>query len=97
MQIVKFKEWECIVQLGEYSNKRTAIQLNDIKTGLPVAVSTVNMPAVELEKFDVLIKNYSENEGMKEALMEAGVISEEIYSHKKMSKIRLDISLHRLL
>ena len=40
----------------------------------PVATATVNLPDVPLGKNQVLIKNWSENEGMLDALVAAGVV-----------------------
>ena len=39
---------------------------------MPVAVATLNVNGLELD--EVAIKNYSENEGVYDALLEAGVI-----------------------
>lgn len=97
MQVVKFKEWECVIQYGEYPNKRTALTLNDITTSLPVVVATVNLPDVEVNKHHVLIKNYSENEGVKEALINAGVISDDINPPTQLLVTGLNISLHSIL
>jgi hypothetical protein len=38
----------------------------------------VNMPAVVLEKDEVIIKNYSENEGVLEFLIENGIVSKPL-------------------
>ncbi len=73
--IVQFKKWSCILLFDKYSNNdRTAIELVNEKDGSPVAIATVNIPDVYLEKDEVIIKNYSENNGMIDALIKSGVI-----------------------
>lgn len=42
--------------------------------GEPYATATMNVPEVNLAENEVLIKNYSENRGVLEALTEAGII-----------------------
>ena len=74
MQVIKFKEWDCVLDYSTYMNGRTAIQLNDLEDGMPIATATVNIPEAKLESNEVIIKNYSENEGMSKALMDAGII-----------------------
>jgi hypothetical protein len=72
---VQFGNYDCHVLFSEYAdNGNTAIQLVDVRDGMPVATATVN-PGVKLPKDIVAIKNYSENEGMLGALMQAGIIS----------------------
>ena len=73
---VNFMGFDCVVQKTNYGNNgRTALQLFDLTDGAPVATATVNIPDVELGENEVLIKNYSENEGMLEALEKGGIVS----------------------
>ena len=44
-------------------------------------MATVNMPDVPLPKIHVLIKNWSENEGVMEALQSAGIIGPILHEH----------------
>ncbi len=76
--IVKFKKWNCIVEKEKYRNDRIALSLLDSETGENIAMATINMPEVQLEHDEVLIKNNSENEGILSALIEAGIISNTI-------------------
>jgi hypothetical protein len=69
MKTVKFKKWDCVIVYAQYSNGRTAIQLKDDNDGSPVATATINVPDVYLEKDEVIIKDYSENEGMLDTLV----------------------------
>ena len=71
---VKFRSWECELKFGYYENGRIAIQLIDAFDKSRVAVATVNVPEIELEEGEIIIKNYTENEGMLEALCDAGII-----------------------
>lgn len=71
---VQFGEWTCELEFGYYWNGQTAIIFNDVEDGERVAVATVCIDE-ELEENEVAIKDYSENVGMLDALMEAGVVS----------------------
>lgn len=83
MKEIKFKEWNCNIELGTYTNGRTSIALNEIGTGEPVIVATVNIPTyADLKPNEVLIKNYSENHGIMNALIIEGVISKPIHKFK---------------
>jgi hypothetical protein len=75
MNKVKFLGSECDVVFGEYENGRTAIRL--MKDGIPYAMATINDPDEWLEPNQVLIKNYSENEGMVDALVDAGIVERD--------------------
>lgn len=70
---MKFKEYNCSVQFGKYPNGRTSITLTDEEG--PVAVATINVPEIEIPNGDVIIKNYSENEGILEALIAEKIVS----------------------
>lgn len=78
---VKFKKWNCIAVFKKYAdNHRTAIELEDEKTGEPIAIASVNLSEKTIHKNEIAIKDYSENEGMVKALTEAGIIGDLIYS-----------------
>jgi len=65
------------VELSKYSNGRTSITLmehNDEFGPLPYAVASVNLPDVLLLENEVLIKDYSENEGMYEFLLTNNIV-----------------------
>jgi hypothetical protein len=72
MTEVKFKDWTCSVVKRQYDNGRVALQLVDEEG--PVATATVNLPDAELGKNEVLVKNWSENQGMLDALVAARVV-----------------------
>ena len=76
----KFNIWDCEIVKHKYSNGRTALQLvsavdvDDVYKGEPIATATVNIPEMDLKENEVIIKDYSENEGMLEALVAAGIV-----------------------
>lgn len=70
----KFSEFTCAIKLHKYQNNRTAIQLIDAIEGDPVIMATVNIPEIPLDKDEVIIKNYSENEGILNVLVAEGIV-----------------------
>jgi len=75
---VLFRQWKCLVQIRYYDNDRPAIVLTDANDKDTVAVATVNVPECPLEEGEVIIKNYSENEGILKCLIKARVISHPV-------------------
>ena len=63
------------VKLGKYANGRTAIHLDDANEGYPYATATVNIDHVLLADDEVLIKDYSENEGMLDFLVKNNIVT----------------------
>lgn len=74
MKEVNFKGWQCEVLLKEYYNKNKAIVLIDKYDKQLIATATVNIPEIQLEPDEVIIKDYSENEGMLKVLVDAGIV-----------------------
>ena len=76
---VKYKHWNCYVDFNKYaSNGNNAICLYEVGTGEPIAVATLNLQGIRLKADEVIIKNYTENEGMLKTLVNAKIISEPI-------------------
>ena len=74
--LVRFKEWVCELQFGRYhGNDRIAIELVCHNNGEPIATATVNVPNIDLKENEIIIKDYSENKGILDALITAGIIS----------------------
>jgi hypothetical protein len=81
---VQFHKWTCNVGVAHYGNGRLALQLtsavedldDDLFIGTPIATATINLPHDALADNEVFIKDYSENEGMHQALFAAGYVSE---------------------
>jgi hypothetical protein len=63
------------VKLGKYVNGRTAIHLDDVNEGCLYATATVNIDHVLLADNEVLIKDYSENEGMLDFLIKNNIVT----------------------
>jgi hypothetical protein len=72
---MKYKQWNVELELGEYSNNRVGISLIDSNDGEYVLTATINIPEVPLADDEVIIKNYSENEGILDWLIENEIIS----------------------
>lgn len=67
-----------MVNVGQYTNDRPTIEILEEHPlyGLePYAVASVNIPELNLEPNEVIIKNYSENEGILEFLLENNIVS----------------------
>ena len=70
---IKFKNWNCTLVASYYSNeKRKAMML--VENGEIVAVATVNMPDYPCEKDQVYVKNYSENRGILQTLINNKIV-----------------------
>ena len=74
INIIKFKDWNCIVTLTKYRDGNKALVLTDIEDGLPIANASVNLPDHNIPKGYIAIKNYSENEGILSTLVKAGIV-----------------------
>ena len=76
---VKFKEWDCVLQFAKYrDNDRTALCLIVAEINELIATCTINIPGEPLGDDQVIIKDYSENEGMLKALTDANVVGPPI-------------------
>ncbi len=80
--IVTFHGYTCEVLKKNYSGGGVALQLvaasDDLEKGVskgePIAVATINIPGIDLAPDEVVIKSYSENEGMWDALINSNII-----------------------
>lgn len=72
---VQFRQWKCLLDVARYWNDRIALRLIDITNGEPIATATVNVSEAKLERDEVLIKDWSENEGMLDAMTAAGIVT----------------------
>jgi len=71
---VNFQGYQCILHLAQYNNGRTALLLHDAYDSMPVATATINVPDEPIAEDELVIKNYSQNEGMLETLVDAGIL-----------------------
>ena len=76
--IVDFNGDNCYVEKSSYGNGQIRIQLYDVEDGMPYATASVALEGVKLASDEVAIKDYSENRGILEALINGGVISQPI-------------------
>lgn len=76
MNKVRFKQWDCVLRRGTYANGRIALYLEDAETFENIAKCTVNIDGVPLKDDEAFIKDYSENEGMLDALLDSGAVEE---------------------
>ena len=74
MKQIVFRKKKLVLDYARYKNDRLCITLLEAKSGDEWYVATVNLPDVELGQDEVIIKDYSENEGIFKALVDAGVI-----------------------
>lgn len=90
---VNFKHWVCRAQFERYASadqiaitlllddNDPSVMAGDEIPGDDVAVATICAPEVTLRAGRVLIKDYSENSGMVDALVAAGVVESDVESH----------------
>ena len=69
-----YSEYDVFLSWGTYSNGRKSLTLIDNADYCPVMTATVNIPEVHIEANEIIIKNYSENEGVLEFLQESGIV-----------------------
>lgn len=72
----EYHEGPVILEWGKYSNGRPALEILDAQDGSPIMVATVNIPEVKLREKEIIIKDYSENEGVLKFLQDHGIVGE---------------------
>jgi len=73
---------------GSYSNGRPALEFVTM-SGEPMARATVNLEEVMLPPGCTFVKSYSENEGMAEALEQAGIV--EVLTKFQYSRVYIHL------
>jgi hypothetical protein len=68
-------KYEVYLSFGTYRNGRTSIELLDATDGCPVMVATVNLENAYLTGDEIIIKDYSENQGVLDFLIANGFVS----------------------
>lgn len=74
---VIFNNEELTVVWDKYHNGNTALRLVDAN-GFPYMTATTNDSDLVLEEGEILIKDYSENRGIMDALVEAGIVEDRV-------------------
>ena len=90
--MVEFAGFKCDVMIQKYGTGNPAVRLLDAEDGMPVATATTNIDGLDSD--EVAIKDYSENEGMYETLLNAGVISP---MHKEIEQGWVKIPICKLI
>lgn len=67
---LNYKNFQVTVKKSTYFNNNLRVDLIDVEDGLTVATVSVNVKHVPLEKDQIIVKDYSENEGMADWLLE---------------------------
>lgn len=73
-----------------YENQRIAIQFTDTEDGSIITMATVNLPDVKIEENEITIKDYSENEGILDEMINQGIISKPL-RHENTGYVRIPI------
>ncbi len=67
--------YEVFLRVSKYMNNgRRSVQLIDAEDGCSFMTVTVNVPDAHIGEDEVIVKNYSENEGVLDFLIENGLV-----------------------
>jgi hypothetical protein len=69
-----FGEYELTTSISKYANGQTRIQLFDVIDGMPYATATVAVEDGLLKEGEVAIKDWSENAGILDSLVNSDVV-----------------------
>lgn len=69
-----YGDYQLKLNFAKYNNGQTAIRLIDAADGMPFATATVCLEDDLLKEGEIAIKDYSENVGILDTLINAGVI-----------------------
>ena len=78
--MVEFAGFKCEIMIQKYGTGNPAVRLLDAEDGMPVVIATTNIDGLDSD--EIAIKDYSENEGVYNALLNAGVITPK---HRELS------------
>ena len=78
MKTITFLNYKCNIVKEQYTNGRTALLLMDVDDNEHVATATVNLPDDDIPEKYVAIKDYSENEGMLNLLIEEKIVAQPV-------------------
>lgn len=85
-----FGEYELTAQIGKYPNGQTRIQLYDVIDGMPYATATAPVEDGILKEGEVAIKDWSENAGILDSLIDGNII-EEPHAYIQSSYVKVPI------
>lgn len=72
---MKYNKGEAELQWGKYGNGQTALQLFD-PSGEPLCTASVCLVNDQQAPNQIFIKDWSENEGVLQSLIDAGILSD---------------------
>ena len=81
--------YKCRFQPGRYGNGNYALRIVDADTGEPIATATTNYENVILHPNYIFIKDWSENRGMLQTLMDLGVVEKHLIADGEPTYHRL--------
>lgn len=87
-------EYKLSLSFAKYQNGQTAIKMFDMEDGFPYATATVCVEDDLLKEDEVAIKNYSENAGILESLIDSGIVD---YPHAFIQSQHIKIPVCKLL
>jgi len=87
-QTVFFAGSTCNVEYEKYCSGGIRIQLHDAEDGCPVATATVHLEGIPRDY--VAIKDYSENMGMLQVLINARIVSEPV-TYRQSGQVTIPI------
>ena len=72
---ITFNKFKCIIILDKYQpTNQNHMKLIDEADGLPVAIASTNIPDQYQASDEIFIKSWSENNGVRKALIDAEII-----------------------
>lgn len=74
----KYSLYDAYINFLQYGNGRVALEFADAITGESILRATVNIPDEDLAEDEVFIKNYAENEGILDWLIENNIVSQPL-------------------
>tara|TARA_R110000824_G_scaffold190939_2_gene372496 strand:+ start:308 stop:616 length:309 start_codon:yes stop_codon:yes gene_type:complete len=75
MKAMRYKDWDCNVQVTRYTNGQAALVLVG-REGRELIAKASTCCNIDLKEDETAIKVWTENEGMLEALVSAGVVED---------------------
>jgi hypothetical protein len=90
MSDYKILGYDAYMMKRKYSNGRLALEFLDPEDGCPIVMATVNLPDADIADDEVAIKDYSENAGILQELMDQGVVSAPL-RYKNSGFVRIPI------
>lgn len=73
-KVVNFNNNKCFIKVRPYNSGRLFMSLIDSEDGYAVCRVTLDIDAIPIMDDMIIVKSYSENEGLYEALLESDII-----------------------